>query len=81
MAKQIVEEHEGRVPDDIETLLKFKGVGRKTANLVVTVMRRDNHGNPCLRKPMIMSANGSVVVHALDHTRKPDWALVALFRR
>jgi endonuclease-3 len=36
MAKQIVEKYDGRVPDDIETLLKFKGVGRKTANLVVT---------------------------------------------
>lgn len=27
----------GKVPDDIDTLLTFKGVGRKTANLVVTV--------------------------------------------
>ncbi len=36
MAKQIVEDFDGRVPDDIDTLLRFKGVGRKTANLVVT---------------------------------------------
>jgi len=27
----------GKVPDDIDELLKFKGVGRKTANLVVTL--------------------------------------------
>lgn len=27
----------GRVPDDLEALLTLKGVGRKTANLVVTV--------------------------------------------
>src|SRR3990170_120606 len=27
----------GRVPDSLETLLSLKGVGRKTANLVVTV--------------------------------------------
>ena len=27
----------GKVPDDLDTLLTFKGVGRKTANLVVTV--------------------------------------------
>ncbi|MBI2154650.1 MAG: endonuclease III [Candidatus Rokubacteria bacterium] len=27
----------GRVPDDLDTLLTLKGVGRKTANLVVTV--------------------------------------------
>lgn len=36
MAKRIVAEFDGRVPDDIDTLLTFKGVGRKTANLVVT---------------------------------------------
>jgi endonuclease-3 len=36
MAKRIVREFGGRVPDDIDTLLTFKGVGRKTANLVVT---------------------------------------------
>lgn len=36
MAGRIVREHGGRVPDDIDTLLTFKGVGRKTANLVVT---------------------------------------------
>ncbi|HYB98290.1 MAG TPA: endonuclease III [Candidatus Limnocylindrales bacterium] len=35
MARRIVEEFGGRVPDDIDTLLTFKGVGRKTANLVV----------------------------------------------
>lgn len=36
MAKRIVEDFGGKVPDDIDTLLEFKGVGRKTANLVVT---------------------------------------------
>ena len=36
MAKRIVAEFAGKVPDDIDTLLTFKGVGRKTANLVVT---------------------------------------------
>jgi len=36
IAKRIVTEFDGRVPDDIDTLLQFKGVGRKTANLVVT---------------------------------------------
>jgi endonuclease III len=33
----IVSEYSGRVPDDIDTLLKLPGVGRKTANLVVTL--------------------------------------------
>ncbi|MBI5504753.1 MAG: endonuclease III, partial [Deltaproteobacteria bacterium] len=36
MAKRIVAEFGGRVPDDIDALLTLKGVGRKTANLVVT---------------------------------------------
>ena len=33
----ILAKHRGRVPDTIEELLTLKGVGRKTANLVVTV--------------------------------------------
>lgn len=33
----LIRDFGGRVPDDLETLLTFKGVGRKTANLVVTV--------------------------------------------
>lgn len=33
----IVEEHGGRVPDDIDTLVTLPGVGRKTANLVLTL--------------------------------------------
>ena len=35
IAKEIVEKHNGKVPEDIDELTKFKGVGRKTANLVV----------------------------------------------
>jgi endonuclease-3 len=37
ICETLIEEHDGRVPDDIDVLLKFKGVGRKTANLVVTL--------------------------------------------
>jgi endonuclease-3 len=33
----LIEKHGGRVPDDIDELLQLPGVGRKTANLVVTV--------------------------------------------
>lgn len=33
----LIDEKEGRVPDDLEELLKLPGVGRKTANLVVTI--------------------------------------------
>jgi endonuclease-3 len=34
---RLVEEHGASVPDSIEELLLFKGVGRKTANLVITL--------------------------------------------
>lgn len=37
IAKQIEMDHGGKVPDSIDELLEFKGVGRKTANLVVTL--------------------------------------------
>jgi len=37
LGKRIVEGYGGRVPDTIEELLQLKGVGRKTANLVVTL--------------------------------------------
>ena len=35
LSRQIAEELEGKVPDEIEALIKFNGVGRKTANLVL----------------------------------------------
>lgn len=37
MAERIAADYGGEVPDTIEELLKLKGVGRKTANLVVTL--------------------------------------------
>ena len=37
ISKMIVEKYDGKVPDAIEELLKLPGVGRKTANLVVTL--------------------------------------------
>jgi endonuclease-3 len=37
IAAEIDRDHAGVVPDSIDELLKFKGVGRKTANLVVTL--------------------------------------------
>lgn len=35
-AKMLVEEYNGRLPTDIDELVKLPGVGRKTANLVLT---------------------------------------------
>jgi len=37
VCRVLLEEHGGRVPETIEDLLRLKGVGRKTANLVVTL--------------------------------------------
>ena len=35
LSKEITENYDGKVPDTIEELIKFNGVGRKTANLVI----------------------------------------------
>ncbi len=35
LSREIVENYNSKVPDTIEELVKFKGVGRKTANLVL----------------------------------------------
>ncbi|MFX0170384.1 MAG: endonuclease III domain-containing protein [Candidatus Hodarchaeota archaeon] len=37
ICKRLVDEYQGRVPDSLEELLSFKGIGRKTANLVITM--------------------------------------------
>jgi len=37
IARTLLSEYHGLVPDTIDELLKLKGVGRKTANLVITV--------------------------------------------
>ncbi|MEE8484746.1 MAG: endonuclease III [Nitrospinota bacterium] len=37
VCKILLEKHGGQVPADLDTLLKIKGIGRKTANLVVTI--------------------------------------------
>lgn len=36
ISRTLVEKYDGRVPSDIDELLTLRGVGRKTANLVVT---------------------------------------------
>lgn len=37
ISQTLINEHHGRVPDTLDALLHLKGVGRKTANLVLTV--------------------------------------------
>lgn len=42
ICRQLIDHFEGSVPDDIDALLTLPGVGRKTANLVVT----EGYGKP-----------------------------------
>lgn len=44
ICRTLVENYGGEVPGDLDELLTFKGVGRKTANLVVTL----GFGNPAI---------------------------------
>ncbi len=37
ICRTLIDRYAGQVPDSIDELLKFRGVGRKTANLVVTL--------------------------------------------
>ncbi len=37
ICKTLIDKYDSRVPDELDELLKFKGVGRKTANLVMTL--------------------------------------------
>lgn len=40
VTQTLIEEFDGRVPDTMDELLSLKGVGRKTANLVITLGHR-----------------------------------------
>jgi endonuclease-3 len=37
ISRRLIEHHDGRVPDELDALLQLPGVGRKTANLVITL--------------------------------------------
>jgi len=37
ISRVLIRDHDGRVPDNLDDLLCLKGVGRKTANLVITL--------------------------------------------
>jgi endonuclease-3 len=44
ICRELIDRHHGRVPDNLEALLALKGVGRKTANLVVSL----GYGRPAI---------------------------------
>jgi endonuclease-3 len=72
ICRVLIARHGGRVPDSIDELVKLKGVGRKTANLVVT---------EAYRKPGICV---DTHVHRISNrwglvrTRTPDATEIAL---
>lgn len=72
VAKELMNHHGGRVPSDLEALLRIRGVGRKTANLVVTL----GFGKPgiCVDTHVHRISNRLGYVS----TRTPDQTEVAL---
>lgn len=72
ISKELYEEHNSKVPDSIEGLVEFKGVGRKTANIVMVY----GHNMPAV--PV------DVHVHKISNrlgwvqTKNPDQTEIAL---
>jgi len=70
VGRALVERHAGRVPDTMEGLLALGGVGRKTANLVLTL----GHGKPgiCVDTHVHRISNrlGFVRTRAPDETER-----------
>lgn len=44
ICEKLINKYDGRVPDSLDELLKFRGVGRKTANLVLSL----GYGKPAI---------------------------------
>ncbi|MFA5027605.1 MAG: endonuclease III [Candidatus Methylomirabilota bacterium] len=74
ICRTLLARHGGQVPDDLEALLSLKGVGRKTANLVVTI----GFGKPgiCVDTHVHRISNRLGIVK----TRTPDESEQALRR-
>ncbi len=74
ICQALVTEHDGRVPADLDELLSLKGVGRKTANLVVTL----GFGKPgiCVDTHVHRISNRLAIVE----TKNPEQTEIALRR-
>ncbi len=72
ICRDLIDKFDGRVPDEIDALLTLKGVGRKTANLVVT----EAYGKPgiCVDTHVHRISNR----WGLVRTRTPDKTEIAL---
>ena len=75
LSRDLLERFGGRVPDDLDQLLTFTGVGRKTANLVVTI----GYGKPgiCVDTHVHRISNRLGYVR----TRTPEKTEMALRRK
>ncbi len=75
LCRDLLDRFDGRVPDDIDALVTLKGVGRKTANLVVTI----GYGKPgiCVDTHVHRISNRLGYVK----TKTPDATEVALRAR
>ena len=72
ISREIIEKHRSQVPDTLEQLLTLKGVGRKTANLVLT--RGFNTYGICVDTHVHRITNR----WGLVRTKKPDETELAL---
>lgn len=77
-ARIIIEKYGGKVPDSIDELLKIKGIGRKTANLVIT----EGYGKPgiCVDTHVHRISNRLGIVKT-KHPHETETALRAILPR
>ena len=78
--RQLMDEHDGVVPDTREGLLSLYGIGRKCADIVLSftfggdAIAVDTHvGRVCERTGLATGASEAKIAEALDK-RAPDWA-------
>jgi endonuclease-3 len=78
ISRRLVREYDGRVPDTVDELLTFKGVGRKTATLVVSL----GYGKDaiCVDTHVHRVSNRLGLVATADATRT-EFALMELLPR
>jgi endonuclease-3 len=70
VARIIIDKYDGSVPDTIEELLSIRGIGRKTANLVIT----EGYGKPgiCVDTHVHRISNRLGIVSTKDPHRTED---------
>jgi endonuclease-3 len=75
ICERLIERYDGRVPDTLEQLLEFKGIGRKTANLVLIL----GYGKPA----MCVDTHVHRISNRLGYikTKTPDESEMALRKK